>query len=181
MYSASTQPTKSAPFCRAPRIPIVASGEMVRSQTLLFQMSIRRVLTNLSRPFRFPEQQLHTTARNMVSSACSLEAGGRRSAFARIDDEQPETPTILTFACSICLFYHAYHTYTTLQGVEIERLSEGDGKNFPKAGDTVSMVSAASSSAKSKRTANSHPILVLPALRRNPCVLLRLRLLQLSR
>jgi len=24
-------------------------------------------------------------------------------------------------------------------GVEIERLSEGDGKNFPKAGDTVSM------------------------------------------
>ena len=27
-----------------------------------------------------------------------------------------------------------------LQGVEVERLSEGDGKNYPKAGDTVQMV-----------------------------------------
>lgn len=29
----------------------------------------------------------------------------------------------------------------SLQGVEVERLSEGDGKNFPKPGDTVTMVS----------------------------------------
>ena len=37
-----------------------------------------------------------------------------------------------------CLHTHTY--MLRVQGVDIQRISEGDGKNYPKAGDTVQMV-----------------------------------------